>query len=136
MAKAVRYHKQGGPEVLQYDEVQVGEPGPGEARIRHTAIGVNFVDIYQRSGLYPMQLPRSPATRARAWSRPSAPGVTDLKPGDRVAYAGLPGAYCEVRLVPADAHGEAPRRDQRRAGGGDDAEGHDGAVPDPLAPTR
>ncbi len=58
MAKAVRYHKQGGPEVLQLDEVQVGEPGPGQVRVRHTAIGVNFVDTYQRSGLYPMQLPQ------------------------------------------------------------------------------
>jgi len=57
MAKAVRFHKQGGPEVMQYEDVQVGDPGPGQARIRHTAIGVNFVDVYQRSGLYPMQLP-------------------------------------------------------------------------------
>ena len=58
MAKAVRFHKQGGPEVMQYEDVQVGDPGPGQARIRHTAIGVNFVDVYQRSGLYPMQLPQ------------------------------------------------------------------------------
>ena len=57
MPKAVRYHKQGGPEVLQLDEIQVGDPGPGQARVRHKAIGVNFVDTYQRSGLYPMQLP-------------------------------------------------------------------------------
>ena len=57
MAKAVRYHKQGGPEVLQYEDVAVGEPGQGQVRIRHKAIGVNFVDTYQRSGLYPMQLP-------------------------------------------------------------------------------
>ena len=73
MAKAVRYHKQGGPEVMQVDEVQVGEPGPGQVRIRHTAIGVNFVDTYQRSGLYPMQLPGSRRQRGRrAWSRRSA----------------------------------------------------------------
>ena len=57
MAKAVRYHKQGGPEVLQFEEVPVGDPGAGQARVRHKAIGVNFVDTYQRSGLYPMQLP-------------------------------------------------------------------------------
>ena len=57
MPKAVRYHKQGGPEVLQYEDVPVGEPGAGQARIRHTAIGVNFVDVYQRAGVYPMQLP-------------------------------------------------------------------------------
>ncbi|HSU77545.1 MAG TPA: quinone oxidoreductase, partial [Burkholderiales bacterium] len=57
MAKAMRFHRQGGPEVLQADDVPVGDPGPGQIRIRHTAIGVNFVDIYQRSGLYPMQMP-------------------------------------------------------------------------------
>ena len=57
MAKAVRYHKQGGPEVMQYEDVAVGEPAQGQVRIKHTAIGVNFVDTYQRSGLYPMQLP-------------------------------------------------------------------------------
>ena len=64
MAKAVRYHKQGGPEVLQLDDVQVGDPGPGQVRIRHTAIGVNFVDTYQRSGLYPMQLPATAGNEA------------------------------------------------------------------------
>jgi len=58
MPKAVRFHKQGGPEVLQYEDIPVGDPGPGQARVRHTAIGVNFVDTYQRSGLYPAQLPQ------------------------------------------------------------------------------
>ena len=58
MPKAMRFHKQGGPEVLQLDEVALAEPGPGQARVRHTAIGVNFVDVYQRSGLYPMQVPQ------------------------------------------------------------------------------
>ena len=64
MAKAVRYHQQGGPEVLQYEEVAVGDPGPGQARVRHTAIGVNFVDVYQRSGLYPMQVPNTAGNEA------------------------------------------------------------------------
>ena len=64
MAKAVRYHKQGGPEVLQVDDVQVGDPGQGQVRIKHTAIGVNFVDTYQRSGLYPMQLPATAGNEA------------------------------------------------------------------------
>ncbi len=69
MAKAVRYHKQGGPEVLQVDDVQVGEPGQGQVRIKHTAIGVNFVDTYQRSGLYPMQLPAGGRQRGRGRGR-------------------------------------------------------------------
>ena len=102
MAKAVRYHKQGGPEVMQYEDVQVGDPGPGQARIRHTAIGVNFVDTYQRSGLYPMQLPQVAGNEAAGVVEAVGQGVTDLKPGDRVAYTGLPGSYCDVRLVPAD----------------------------------
>jgi NADPH2:quinone reductase len=102
MAKAVRYHKQGGPEVMQYDDVQVGEPGPGQARVRHTAIGVNFVDVYQRSGLYPMQLPMVAGNEGAGVVEAVGPGVTDLKAGERVCYTGLPGSYCEQRIVPAD----------------------------------
>ncbi|HYD56234.1 MAG TPA: quinone oxidoreductase [Burkholderiales bacterium] len=102
MAKAIRYHKQGGPEVLQLDDVQVGEPGAGQIRIRHTAIGVNFVDTYQRSGLYPMQLPGTAGNEAAGVVEAVGPDVKDLKKGDRVAYTGLPGSYCEQRLVPAD----------------------------------
>lgn len=102
MPKAVRYHKQGGPEVLQLDEVQVGEPGPGQVRIRHTAIGVNFVDTYQRSGLYPMQLPGVAGNEAAGVVDAVGANVAELKKGDRVAYTGLPGSYCEQRLVPAD----------------------------------
>jgi NADPH2:quinone reductase len=102
MAKAVRYHKQGGPEVLQVDEVQVGEPGPGQARVRHTAIGVNFVDTYQRSGLYPMQLPAVAGNEGVGVVDAVGPDVKDVKKGDRVCYTGLTGSYCELRLVPAD----------------------------------
>ena len=102
MAKAIRYHKQGGPEVLQLDEVPVGDPGQGQVRIRHTAIGVNFVDTYQRSGLYPMQLPQVAGNEAAGVVEAVGAGVTDLKAGDRVAYTGLPGSYCEMRIVPAD----------------------------------
>src|SRR6185437_8180801 len=80
MAKAVRFHKQGGPEVMQYDDVQVGDPGPGQARIRHTAIGVNFVDVYQRSGLYPMQLPQVAGNEGAGVVEAVGQGVTDLKP--------------------------------------------------------
>ena len=109
MAKAVRFHKQGGPEVMQYDDVQVGEPGQGQARIRHTAIGVNFVDVYQRSGLYPMQLPQVAGNEGAGVVEAVGQGVTDLKPGDRVAYTGLPGSYCEVRLVPAERMVKLPQ---------------------------
>jgi NADPH:quinone reductase len=102
MAKAVRFHKQGGPEVLQYEEIPVGDPGPGQARIRHTAIGVNFVDTYQRSGLYPQQLPMVAGNEAAGVVESVGSGVSELKAGDRIAYTGLPGSYCDVRVVPAD----------------------------------
>jgi NADPH2:quinone reductase len=109
MAKAVRYHKQGGPEVLQLDDVQVGDPGQGQVRIRHTAIGVNFVDTYQRSGLYPMQLPQVAGNEAAGVVEAVGAGATELKAGDRVAYTGLPGSYCEVRVVPADRMVKLPQ---------------------------
>ena len=109
MAKAVRYHKPGGPEVLQLDDVQVGDPGQGQVRIRHTAIGVNFVDTYQRSGLYPMQLPAVAGNEAAGVVDAVGAGVADLKVGDRVAYTGLPGSYCEMRLVPADRMVKLPQ---------------------------
>lgn len=102
MAKAVRYHKQGGPEVLQVDDVTVGDPGAGQVRIRHTAIGVNFVDTYQRSGLYPMQLPAVAGNEGAGVVEAVGAGVTDLKAGDRICYTGLPGSYCEQRLIAAD----------------------------------
>jgi NADPH2:quinone reductase len=102
MAKAIRFHKQGGPEVLQLDEVPVGEPGSGQARVRHTAIGVNFVDTYHRSGLYPMQTPAVAGNEGAGVVEAVGPDVKGLKKGDRVAYTGLPGSYCDVRIVPAD----------------------------------
>jgi len=109
MAKAVRYHKQGGPEVLQVDDVQVGEPGQGQIRIKHTAIGVNFVDTYQRSGLYPMQLPAVAGNEGAGVVEAVGAGVTDLRAGDRICYTGLPGSYCEARLVPADRMVKLPQ---------------------------
>jgi NADPH:quinone reductase len=109
MAKAVRYHKQGGPEVLQLDEVQVGAPGQGQIRIKHTAIGVNFVDTYQRSGLYPMQLPAVAGNEGAGVVEAVGAGVADLKAGDRVCYTGLPGSYCEQRLVPAERMVKLPQ---------------------------
>ncbi|OFZ85195.1 MAG: quinone oxidoreductase [Betaproteobacteria bacterium RBG_16_66_20] len=109
MAKAVRYHKQGGPEVLQLDEIQVGDPGAGQVRIRHTAMGVNFVDTYQRSGLYPMQLPQVAGNEGAGVVEAVGSGVTELKAGDRVAYTSLPGSYCETRIVPADRMVKLPQ---------------------------
>ena len=103
MTKAVRFHKTGGPEVLQIDDVQVGEPGEGQARVKHTAIGLNFIDTYHRSGLYPLPLPSGIGLEAAGVVEAVGKSVTHVKPGDRVGYAGgLPGAYSEVRLVPAD----------------------------------
>src|SRR3954465_13501207 len=109
MAKAVRFHNQGGPEVMQYDDVQVGDAGPGQVRIRHAAIGVNFVDVYQRSGLYPMQLPQVAGNEGAGVVEAVGQGVSDLKPGDRIAYTGLPGSYCEQRIVPAERMVKLPQ---------------------------
>jgi NADPH2:quinone reductase len=103
MPHAIRIHKTGGPEVLQWEEVTVGDPGPGEARVRHTAIGLNFIDTYQRSGLYKLALPSGLGGEGAGVVEAVGPGVADVKPGDRVAYCGgPPGAYSEVRVMPAD----------------------------------
>jgi NADPH2:quinone reductase len=110
MAKAVRFHKTGGPDVLQIDDVPVGEPGPGQARIRHTAIGVNFIDTYQRSGLYPTPLPHIAGNEGAGIVEAAGPGVTEVAVGDRVAYTSLPGAYSEARLLPADRLVKLPER--------------------------
>lgn len=103
MTKAVRFHKTGGPEVLVYEDVTVGEPGDGQVRVKHNAIGLNFIDTYHRSGLYPLPLPSGVGLEAAGVVEAVGKGVTHLKAGDRVAYAGgPPGAYSEVRLAPAD----------------------------------
>ncbi|MBI2754256.1 MAG: quinone oxidoreductase [Betaproteobacteria bacterium] len=102
MAKAVRFHKTGGPEVLQLEDVALAEPGPGQVRIRHTAIGVNFIDTYQRSGLYPLTLPSGAGNEGAGVVEAVGSGVTQLKAGDRVAYTNQIGAYSEIRLAPAE----------------------------------
>jgi NADPH:quinone reductase len=102
MAKAIRFHKIGGPEVLQLDHVEVGNPGDGQAKVRHTAIGLNFIDTYHRSGLYPLPLPSGIGSEGAGVVEAIGKDVTQVKVGDRVAYAGgPPGAYSEVRLYPA-----------------------------------
>jgi NADPH2:quinone reductase len=102
MSKAIRFHQTGGPEVLQWDEVAVGAPGPGEVQVRHAACGVNFVDCYQRSGLYQVPLPFTAGNEGAGVVEAVGPGVTAVKPGDRVAYAMAPGSYCELRNMTAD----------------------------------
>jgi NADPH:quinone reductase len=103
MPKAIRFHKTGGPEVLVYEDVEVGAPGPGQARVKHNAIGVNFIDTYHRSGLYPLPLPSGIGLEGAGVVEAVGPGVDFLKAGDRVAYAGgPPGGYSEVRVMPAE----------------------------------
>jgi NADPH2:quinone reductase len=103
MPKAIRIHETGGPEVMRLEEVAVGEPGPGQARVRHTAIGVNFIDTYHRSGLYKLPLPSGLGVEGAGTVEAVGPGVSHVKVGDRVAYmGGPPGGYSEVRLIPAD----------------------------------
>ena len=103
MTHAIRFHKTGGPEVLQWEEVQVGRPGPGEARVRNTAIGLNYVDTYVRSGLYPAPSPSGLGADGAGVVEEVGAGVNDVKPGDRVAYGNGPlGAYSEARVMPAD----------------------------------
>jgi NADPH2:quinone reductase len=104
MPKAIRVRKTGGPEVMQWEDVPVGDPGEGQVRIRHTAIGVNFIDTYHRSGLYPLpSLPSGLGSEGAGVVEAVGKGVTHIKAGDRIAYAGgPPGSYAEARLMPAD----------------------------------
>ncbi|HQR19242.1 MAG TPA: quinone oxidoreductase [Burkholderiaceae bacterium] len=103
MSKAIRFHETGGPEVLKLENVDVGEPGPGQARVRHSYIAVNFIDIYFRTGRYPLPLPNGLGSDAVGVVEAVGPGVTDIKVGDRVGYLlGPQGAYAEVRLIPAE----------------------------------
>ncbi|MFN0263748.1 quinone oxidoreductase family protein [Tepidamorphus sp. 3E244] len=102
MPNAIQIHEAGGPEVMKFEQVSVGEPGEGEVRIRHTAIGLNYIDVYFRSGLYPApQLPFTPGMEGAGVVEKVGPGVSGLKEGDRVAYAMVLGAYAEMRNVPA-----------------------------------
>lgn len=102
MAKAIQCRRTGGPEVLELVDVPIPDPGPSQVRLRHTAIGVNFIDTYQRSGLYEVPLPAIAGNEGAGVVEAVGPGVRDLKPGDRVAYTSLLGAYCETRIAPAD----------------------------------
>jgi NADPH2:quinone reductase len=103
MTYAIRFHRIGGPEVLQWEEATPGEPAADDARIRQHACGLNFIDIYHRTGLYPVPLPSGIGLEGAGVVEAVGSGVRHLKPGDRVAYAGGPlGGYSEARLIPAD----------------------------------
>jgi NADPH:quinone reductase len=103
MARIIRFDRTGGPEVLRLEQVEVGEPGPGQARVRHTYVAVNFIDVYFRTGRYPLALPSGLGSDAVGVVEAVGPGVADVKPGDRVGYLlGPQGAYSDVRVMPAD----------------------------------
>jgi NADPH2:quinone reductase len=102
MPHAIRVHETGGPEVLKWEDVEVGDPGPGQVRLHQEAAGINFIDIYHRTGLYPQPLPFTPGVEGAGVVDVVGPDVTDVKVGDRVAYAGPIGGYAEARLIDAD----------------------------------
>lgn len=104
MSKAIRIHQYGGPEALRWEEVEVSDPGPGQIRIRQSAVGLNYIDVYHRTGLYPLpSLPWTLGMEGAGRVEAVGAGVTELQVGDRVAYASPPvGAYAEVRLIAAD----------------------------------
>src|SRR6476660_2605233 len=103
MSRAIRFHETGGPEGLKLETVAVGDPGPGQARVRHTYVAVNFIDVYFRTGHYPLPLPNGLGSDALGVVEAVGPGVTDVRVGDRVGYLlGPQGAYADVRVMPAE----------------------------------
>lgn len=102
MPHAIRVSQAGGPEVLSWEEVEVGEPGPGQALIRQSAAGLNFIDVYHRTGLYPQPLPFTPGVEGAGTVESVGEGVESVMPGDRVAYAGPIGGYAEQRIIDSD----------------------------------
>jgi NADPH2:quinone reductase len=102
MSHAIRIHRPGGPEVLSWEPVEVGAPSPGQVRISQVAVGLNFIDVYHRTGLYPQPLPFTPGVEGAGTVEAVGEGVDWLKPGDRVAYAGPIGGYAQERLIDAD----------------------------------
>ena len=109
MPYAIRVHKTGGPDVLQWEEVEVGEPGPGQVKLRQQAAGLNFIDVYHRTGLYKQDLPFTPGVEGAGIVEAVGADVTNVKKGDRVAYAGPIGGYAEERLIEADRLVKLPK---------------------------
>src|ERR1700744_2998440 len=111
MVKAIRFQKTGGPEVLEYQDIELPPPGAGQVRVRHTAIGVNFIDPYPRSGLYPLPLPSGLGSEAAGVVEALGTGVTGLKVGERVGYcSGAIGAYADANNVAAEKVVKLPHR--------------------------
>src|SRR5215210_6464757 len=102
MPHAIQIREPGGLEVLEWTEIEVGEPGPGQVRLRQQAAGLNYIDVYHRTGLYPQPLPFIPGVEGAGVVETVAPDVTSVKAGDRVAYAGPIGGYSEQRLIAAE----------------------------------
>jgi NADPH2:quinone reductase len=102
MTHAIKVHQPGGPEVLRWEEAEVGDPGPGQVRLKQEAVGLNYIDVYHRTGLYPQQLPFTPGVEGTGVVESVGDGVTSVSAGDRVAYAGPIGGYAEERLIDAD----------------------------------
>ena len=117
MPKSILMHENGGPEKMQLEDVEVGSPGPGQVKIRHTAIGLNFIDVYTRSGLYQTPLPNAVGREAAGVIVEVGPRVKGFKKGDRVAYCGVLGAYCQERLMGVDQLVAVPKgvRDEQAA---------------------
>ena len=109
MSKTILIHENGGPEKMQLHDVEVGMPGPGQVKIRHTAIGLNFIDVYTRSGLYPTPMPHAVGREAAGVIVAVGPKVKGFKKGDRVAYCGVLGAYCQERLMGVDQLVRVPK---------------------------
>ncbi len=108
MTNAIRFQRTGGPDVLTWESVELGEPGPGQLRLRQHAAGLNFIDVYHRTGLYPQPLPFTPGVEGAGVVEAVGEGVNDIAVGDRVAYAGPIGGYAEVRLIDAERVVELP----------------------------
>ena len=113
MTNAIRVSRTGGPHVLEWQEAEVGEPGPGQVKLRQEAVGLNYIDVYHRTGLYPQPLPFTPGVEGAGIVDRVGDGVTTVKPGDRVAYAGPIGSYAEERLIDADRLVKLPTRSRR-----------------------
>ena len=109
MSKSILMHENGGPEKMLLEDVEVGAPGPGQVKIRHTAIGLNFIDVYTRSGLYATPMPNAVGREAAGVIVAVGPKVRGFKAGDRVAYCGVLGAYCQERLMGTDQLVHVPK---------------------------
>ena len=134
--RAIRVHEYGGPEAMRLEELPAPKPGDGQALVRLEAAGVNFIDVYQRSGLYKGQLPFSLGLEGAGVVEAVGAGVTTVRAGDRVAWTGVPGSYATHNVVPADRLVTLARRSGRARGGGRHAPGHDRALPRPLHVSR